>query len=296
MPANGEFKMLGNLRTVLRFLTIAVTGYALLTGCLYLGQRRLMYFPDRAVPDKIRSGVPEMETIRLRTEDGLSLLAWFRPPARPDKATIVYFHGNGGHIGYRGGKARPYLEAGYGVLLLSWRGYGGNEGEPSEEGFYRDGRAALDALANRGTPADRIVLYGESLGTGVAVQMATERRLGALVLESPFTSITAVVAQHYWYLPTSYLVRDKYDSLAKIGRIGVPLLVVHGERDGLIPVSIGEELFAAAPEPKTIKIVPGACHNELYAHGAAAHVLAFLAATFSAPSPPPDASADPPQR
>ena len=270
---------------VLRYLTAAVVGYALLTGGLFLGQRRLLYFPDRAPPDLALASLDGMAPAQLATDDGLSLLAWYAPARGTNKATLVYFHGNAGHIGHRAGKVRPYLDAGHGVLLVSWRGYGGNDGSPTEDGLYRDGRAAFAFLDRLGVASETTVVYGESLGSGVAVQMARERRVGGVVLESPYTSIPAVAAHHYWYLPAAWLVRDRFDSLSKIGEIGAPLLVLHGERDRVVPVEFGRELFAAAREPKTWRGFAQAGHD-LYALGAAEAVLAFLSGAMGVPAEP----------
>ena len=270
---------------MLRYLTAAVVGYALLTGGLYLGQRRLLYFPDRAPPDLALAGLDGMEPAALATDDGLSLLAWYAPARGAGKATLVYFHGNAGHIGHRAGKVRPYLDAGHGVLLVSWRGYGGNDGSPTEDGLYRDGRAAFAFLDRLGVASETTVVYGESLGSGVAVQMARERRVAGVVLESPYTSIPSVAAHHYWYLPAAWLVRDRFDSLSKIGGIGAPLLVLHGERDRVVPVEFGRELFAAAREPKTWRGFAQAGHD-LYASGAADAVLAFLSEAMGMPGEP----------
>ncbi|MDE0385288.1 MAG: alpha/beta hydrolase [Defluviicoccus sp.] len=270
---------------MLRYLTAAVVGYALLTGGLYLGQRRLLYFPDRAPPDLALAGLDGMEPAALATDDGLSLLAWYAPARGTGKATLVYFHGNAGHIGHRAGKVRPYLDAGHGMLLVSWRGYGGNDGSPTEDGLYRDGRAAFAFLDRLGVASETTVVYGESLGSGVAVQMARERRVAGVVLESPYTSIPSVAAHHYWYLPAAWLVRDRFDSLSKIGGIGAPLLVLHGERDRVVPVEFGRELFAAAREPKTWRGFAQAGHD-LYASGAADAVLAFLSEAIGLPAEP----------
>ena len=271
---------------VLRYLTAAAVGYALLTGCLFLGQRWLLYQPDRTPPDLALAGLGDMEPAELATDDGLSLLAWYAPARDTNKATLVYFHGNAGHIGYRAGKVRTYLDAGHGVLLVSWRGYGGNDGSPTEEGLYRDGRAAFAFLDQVGVAPETTVVYGESLGTGVAVQMARERRVGGVVLESPYTTIPSVAARHYWYIPAAYLVRDKFDSLSKIGEIDAPLLVMHSEHDGVVPVEMGRELFAAAGEPKTWRGFAQAGHNDLYDFGAADAVLAFLSELMGTPAEP----------
>lgn len=271
---------------MLRYLTVAVVGYAFLTGCLFLGQRRLLYFPDRAPPDLALAGLDDMQPAELATDDGLTLLAWYAPARDASKATLVYFHGNAGHIGHRAGKARPYLDTGHGVLLVSWRGYGGNDGSPTEDGLYRDGRAAFAFLDQIGVPPETTIVYGESLGSGVAVQMARERRVGGVVLESPFTSIPSVAAHHYWYVPAAALVRDRFDSLSKIGEIDAPLLVVHGERDRIVPVEFGRELFAAAGEPKRWRGFAHAGHNDLYDFGAADAVLAFVSEVMGMPAEP----------
>ena len=267
---------------MLWYLTVAVVGYALLTGCLFLGQRRLLYLPDRTPPDLALAGLDDMEPVELTTDDGLSLLAWYASARDTGKATLVYFHGNAGHIGNRADRVRPYLDAGHGVLLVSWRGYGGNEGSPTEDGLYRDGRAAFAFLDRVGVLPEATIVYGESLGSGVAVQLARERRVGGLVLESPYTSIPSVAAHHYWYVPATYLVRDRFDSLSKIGEIDAPLLVLHGERDRVIPVEFGRELFAAAREPKTWRGFMQAGHD-LYDFGAADAVLAFLSEVMGTP-------------
>ena len=280
---------------VLRYLIAAIVGYALLTGGLFLGQRRLLYFPDRTPPDLALAGLDDMEPAGLATDDGLSLLAWYAPARDTNKATLVYFHGNAGHIGHRAGKVRPYLDAGHGVLLVSWRGYGGNDGSPTEDGLYRDGRAAFAFLDRLGVAPATTIVYGESLGSGVAVQMARERRVGGVVLESPYTSIPSVAAHHYWYIPVAYLVRDKFDSLSRIGEIDAPLLVIHGELDRVVPVEFGRELFAAAREPKTWRGFAQAGHD-LYEFGAADAVLAFLSGVTGMPGEPdkaPDIAPEP---
>jgi len=255
----------------------ALVCYVALVGAVYLVQRRMMYFPDPGTPDPARYGVPEMQAVGLETSDGLSLRSWYRPPARPGAPVLVYFHGNAGHIGHRGHRARPYLDAGYGVLLAEYRGYGGNAGDPTEEGLYADGRAALDFLAKRDVAGDRIVLYGESLGTGVAVQLASETRVGAVVLEAPFSSIAEVGARHYWYLPVRLLMRDRFESMGKIGRIGAPLLVLYTEHDEVVPPDLSEKLFEAAVEPKEIHAFRGVGHNGLDGDGLARRVRDFLA-------------------
>ena len=253
--------------------------YGLVLGALWLGQRRLIYLPDRVVPERARAGTEDMAEVRLATADGLALLAWYRAPADETKPCLVYFHGNSGHLGMRASKVRPYLDAGYGVLLPAWRGFSGNPGRPTEAGLYADGEAALGFLDAHAIPATRRVLYGESLGTGVAVEMALRHGAQAVVLEAPFTSVPDVGRHRFPIFPVAAIVADRFDSLAKIADIGAPLLVLHGAADRVVPTRFGRRLFAAAAEPKRAHFIDGAGHNDLYDFGAAERVLEFLAET-----------------
>jgi len=261
-------------RTVTTALIVIAGLYLAIVVLLFLLQRQLLYLPDRASPDLAASGLA-MSEVRLATADSLDLVAWYGP-APEGGATIVYYHGNGGHIGYRVGKAAALLDAGFGLLLVEYRGYGGNPGSPSEPGLYADGRAALDFLDRAGVPPTARVLYGESLGGGVAVQMASERPAAALVLEAPATSIAAAAQFHYPFLPARWLVRDRFDSLSKIGRLGLPLLILHGAQDRVVPVRFGRELHAAANEPKEMRVFPHADHLDLDDYGAIEATVEFL--------------------
>jgi len=254
----------------------AVGAFAVVLGGAFAGQRGLMYFPDSERPSPQQSEVPEMAEVALETEDGLTLLAWHRPPADAALPTLVYFHGNAGNIGMRAYKVRPYLDAGFGVLLTTWRGFSRNPGKPSEDGLYHDGRAALKFLQSEGTAPERTVLYGESLGTGVAVHLAKAQPAAAVVLEAPYSSIADVAQARTPFLPVRSLLLDRFDSASKIAAINAPLLIVHGAHDGTIPIRFGQRLFAAASEPKTMHIYPEAGHNDLYEHGMGALVLDFL--------------------
>ena len=230
--------------------------------------------------------MPELAPVALDTEDGLALLAWHAPPRAPGAPSLVYFHGNAGHIGMRGFKVRAYLNAGLGVLLTTWRGYSGNPGAPSEAGLYADGRAARAFLRARGCADGRHILYGESLGTGVAVHLARETAPAALVLEAPFTSIAEVAARRFPFLPVGPLIVDRFDSARKIGAAAAPLLIVHGERDEIIPARLARRLHARAPEPKEAVFIPDAGHADLQDFGLAAIVLDFLARHGLAPGSP----------
>lgn len=262
-------------RVLTSLLESGVAAYALVVGALYLFQRSLLYHPDRSRPDP--GALTELggQRVNLKTADGLSLESWYLPP--PDERPVIaYFHGNGGHMGHRAERLRRFAGDGYGVLMAEYRGYGGNPGSPSEQGLYADARTALDFLEAAGIAAARVALYGESLGTGVAVQLACERSVAAIILESPFTSIAAAAQIHYPWVPAARLVRDRFDSLAKIGRVRAPILILQGERDRVVPVRLGRALYAAAPEPKEIWVAPEGGHEDLARHGALDAALAFL--------------------
>lgn len=257
------------------FVALAYVGIAVV---LVLAQRALMYHPASMNDAPAAMGVAEMTVVRLVTADGLDLASWYAPP-QPGAPVVVYYHGNAGNIAMRAFKARRFLDAGFGMLLVGYRGFGGNPGRPSEHGLYADGRAALDWLAGQGIDGGRVVIYGESLGTGVAVQMAVERPPAALVLEAPFTSATDVAAAIYPFLPVRLLMRDRFDNLAKIQALAAPLLVVHGEADRIVPFRFGKRLFEAAPQPKQAVFLPQANHNDLYDWGAGDAIVEFLAKT-----------------
>ena len=268
------------MRWLALLLTLGLLGYGLLLGALFLWQRQLLYLPSRETPSPAAAGVPEMQPVTLRTQDGLTLGAWFRPPA-VGMPTLVYLHGNGGHIGHRGGRVRPYLDAGFGVLLVEYRGYGGNPGTPDEAGLYEDGRAALAFLRQKRVPPRDTVLFGESLGTVVATQLAVDLAEAgtparALVLEAPPSSILDAAAYHYPYVPVRWLMKDCFETIERIGQVKTPLLIVHGERDTVVPVEQGRALFAAAAEPKRATWLADAGHEDLVEHGLPDLVIAFL--------------------
>ena len=254
---------------------IALGAYAALVGGLFVFQRQLLYLPDRTRPELLGLEQLGVRETALATEDGLSLLSWYLPP-RPGRPVIAYFHGNGGHIGYRVERLLRFGREGYGVLMPEYRGYGGNPGTPSETGFYADGRAALAFLDREGVAADRLVLYSESLGSGVAVALAVEHEVAALVLEAPFTSVAEVAQSHFPYVPASRMVVDRFDSLSRISKVKAPILVLHGERDRIVPVRYGRALLAAAPEPKEGWFAPEAGHEDLARYGSLDAVVAFI--------------------
>lgn len=269
--------------------TVLLSGAGLYGGLLLLlalAQRRLIYHPDRTRPEPSRAGVPEMDALTLKSADGLELLAWHRPPREEGLPTICYFHGNAGHLGCRGGKLRPYLDAGFGVLLPAYRGFSGNPGKPTEDGLYQDAEAALDFLARAGVLPERLILYGESLGSAVAVEMASRRPAAALVLEAPITSVAEIGRHRFPLFPVNAIAVDRFDAKAKIGKLRLPVLLVHGGRDAIVPERFGRALFAAASEPKEARFIAEAAHNDLYDHGMAEIVLDFIARRLPAAAPP----------
>lgn len=238
--------------------------YLLFIGAVFIMQRSLLYPASREAPDPNQAGVPGLQVVRTETADGLSLTHWYRPPEQPEAPVVVVFHGNAGHFGDRVPKLAALLQAGFGMLFAGYRGYGGNPGHPTEENLTADARVLLDWLAGQGVKPARTVLYGESLGTGIAVKMAAERKVGAVVLEAPYTSIAEVAQLHYWYLPARWMILDKWNSMDYVGRLGAPLLVVHGARDRTIPPRYSRRLFDAAPEPKEYFLLEEGDHNTLY--------------------------------
>jgi len=266
---------------MISILGSALALYAGLIAVMYVGQRSLMYQPGRHVATPAESGVAEMQAIVLKTADGFSLTSWYAP-AHPGKPTIVYVHGNAGTISDRGYKLRPLLDQGYGAALVGYRGYGGNPGSPTEAGLYTDAETMIDHLRAGGVPAADIILFGESLGTGVAVEIAARAAIAAspvkaVILEAPFTSMGDAAQTHYPFIPAKFLVKDRYESIAKISAIKASLYLYHGDRDRVVSQTLGRRLFDAAVEPKTADWITGADHGNLYDFGAAAGILAFLA-------------------
>jgi uncharacterized protein len=269
----------------MKLLLLFAIAAGLVLLAVWLGQRRLIYFPDRQVPDPRALGLADVEEARFSAEDGVRLHGWYAPArtaagATPRDLAVLVSHGNAGNVLHRAYLLGHLATAGLHVLVYDYRGYGASDDvAPSEPGLYADGRAALAWLRERtGLPASRIVLYGESLGAAVAVELAASAPY-ALVLEAPFTSLSDVAAIHYPWLPTSLLLSDRYDSADKIGARMAPLLVVHGARDGIVPVAQGRTLSERAGGPATLVVVEGAGHNDLW-HDAAARCRdldAFLA-------------------
>lgn len=261
--------------TLLKVLTAVLVLCGGFVALMYFTQRSLMYHPYKFRTAPAEAGFAAAEEIVLDTADGERVIAWHVPP-RDGKPLVLYFHGNGGSIAGRINRFRAITADGTGLLALSYRGYGGSTGSPTEVGLLADAAAAY-GFATARVPAERIVLWGESLGTGVAVALAAERKVKALVLEAPFTSAADVGAAVYWFLPVRLLMKDQFRSDQRIGNITVPVLILHGGRDRVVPMAFGERLYALANEPKRLVRFPDGGHSDLDAHGAQAVVRAFLA-------------------
>ncbi len=257
-------------------IIIALLSYTGLCALLYFGQRALMYFPDRARTLPIDAGLPQAVEEVLASTDGAKVIVWHVPP-RGDKPVVLYFHGNGGSLSYRANRFRALTADGTGLVALSYRGYGGSTGNPSEEGILADARAAYDFAAAR-YPAGRIAVFGESLGTAVAVAIAAEKPVGRVILESPFTSAADVGASAYFFVPVRLFMKDQFRSDERIGKVKVPVLVLHGERDTIIPIRFGERLFEMIRSEKRFVRFPEGGHVNLDPLGALREVRAFLEA------------------
>ncbi|MEQ8398606.1 alpha/beta hydrolase [Thalassobaculum sp.] len=245
----------------------AAAAWTLLVLVLFLLQRQILFVPDTTRPEPGLDGPPTMTRVHATTIDGLSLEGWWYPP--PDVGlTIVYFHGNAGHVGTREAKAQRLIARGYGVLLAGYRGYGGNPGRPSETGLIRDGHGWLTAVESLGVERDAVLLYGESLGSGVVAALAQEHSVAGVVLEAPYTSIADIAASQYWYVPVRRLLLDRFDTLSRIPGVRAPVLIVHGTEDRVIPVEHGARVYAAASEPKRFARLEGGGHSNLFDHGA----------------------------
>jgi uncharacterized protein len=251
-------------RRLLIGLAVLLLGAVLVLVLAWVGQRHLVHHPDRSDPGPAAEAVDGGTDVTLRTADGLRLTAWFVPPdATADRdAAVLVAPGNGGNRLDRAGLAEDLADRGLAVLLLEYRGYGGNPGRPDEAGLHLDARAAQRALDARGFPADRTVYLGESLGTGVVAALATEVPPAAVLLRSPFTSLADTAAHHYPLLPVDALLRDRYDVVTPLADVPVPVTVVHGTADTIVPPEQSTTVARTAPRLVEHVVLPGAGHND----------------------------------
>lgn len=242
-------------------LILAIAGYGGTVALLYLAQRSLQYHPETLRTAPADAGLPQAEEVALDTPDGERVIVWHVPP-KGDKPVVLYFHGNGGALRHRVERFRTVTADGTGLVALSYRGYGGSTGSPTEAGLLTDAATAY-AYAVARYPAERIVVWGESLGTGVAVAQAAERPVGRIILQAPFTSTADIAAGRYWWVPVRLLMKDQFRSDLRIGKVTAPVLVMHGDRDGVVPFALGERLYAMIKTPKQFVRFPGAGHLDL---------------------------------
>lgn len=258
---------------VFRVLHVCFFTYVLFLIVLYFGQRTLIYHPNVSHPLPLQG----VEIVKVQTDDGVKLEGWYVPSAAPQARTILYFHGNAGHYGDRIWKALEHTARGYNVLLVGYRGYGGNGGKPSETGFYKDAQAYIKFLeVEKGVPSKDLILYGESLGTGVAVQMASEVKVSSVILETPYSSLYDIAKRNYFFVPVDFMLKDRFMSREKIAKIDAPLLILHGHKDEVIPFEFAKLLYNSAVEPKTLIEFPDGTHHNLYELGAVQRILEFL--------------------
>jgi fermentation-respiration switch protein FrsA (DUF1100 family) len=234
--------------------------YGLVVLIAYLGQRQLLYFPDRTRIEPAEAGLKGVEERVLETPDGERLVAWYGE-ARPGRPTLLYFHGNGGGLAMRAERIADFMAEGWGVYMLSWRGYSGSSGRPTEADNVADARLAYGALLREGVAPGSIVVFGESLGSGIAVRIAAERKVAGVILDAPYTSVVDVGAAAYPFLPVRALLIDRYETTKYIAKVKVPLLILHGEQDAVVPVAMGRELARLANEPKRLVTFPDGGHT-----------------------------------
>ena len=255
-------------------LSVAI-GYAVLIAIAYFAQRKFTYFPNSTRVAPVEAGLQGVTEVEMPAPDGARIVAW-HAPAPPGRPTLLYFHGNGGGLANRAMRLARYRDAGFGVFMMSWRGYSGSTGTPTETDNVADARRAYDHLIAQGLKPSDIILFGESLGSGVAVQVAAAVPVAGVILDAPYTSIVEVGAKAYPFLPLRWLMVDRYESDQHIASINAPLLILHGARDPVIPLEMGQRIHTLAREPKRIVVFPEGRHIDLDNYGAVDIVRAWI--------------------
>lgn len=255
-------------------IVLAIFGAIVFVGAPYV-ERALMYHPNGERVAPADEGLAGVKELILETPDGERLVSWYSP-AETGQPTLLYFHGNGGTLGARADRLAGYRKLGRGFLIMAYRGYSGSTGSPSEARNVADAKLAYETLRGFGVTPEDIIIYGESIGTGVAVQVAVEKQAAGIVLDAPYTSILDVATRCYPYLPARLFMRDRYDTMAHLPEVKIPLLVIHGEKDDIIPVGMGREVAAKAPGPSEIVTFAEAGHTDHYLYGSFEAVNAWI--------------------
>jgi pimeloyl-ACP methyl ester carboxylesterase len=274
-PALGLWQLIVKYPVGAAAVTLAITAYLGLCLWFYVHQREFQYRPGGIVTTPAEVGLPGFARVTISTEDGERLDAWWLPPP-PGRGVVMFLHGTPGSLADTIWRLPDLQRSGFGVLAIDYRGYGASTGTPTEYGFAADARAAYDFI-QRASPKVRVAVFGESLGTGIAVTLACERPIAGLLLNAPYASVRRLFELRAPPLPYSWLMTDPFDSEAKIGRIGVPVMILHGTADTEVPVEEARRLFAAAREPKTMVEVEGVGHLAAWEGGGAAKALSAMA-------------------
>ena len=254
----------GDLVRVLKIaLPIAILLYFALMALFFAQQRSLLYYPRHTwVPLEEAHADPAYKQISVRTADGIDLKAWYAP-ATTKPFTIVFFHGNADNLYSAAQVGNRYIAQGYGFLAAEYRGYSGLPGKPTESGLYADGRAYLSYLITSGVHPSQLILFGQSLGTGVATQMAADFPVGGVMLLAPFLSIPKVAQAHFPIFPCSLLAVDRYDNAKKIKNVHAPILIINGSADDIVPPLQGLKLYSLANEPREFHSIENRGHNDI---------------------------------
>ena len=233
----------------LQFILTIFVIYFLVLVFLYFYQRNLLYHPNENNYSGDKISV-DIEKVKIQTSDNIELLGWYHEKNLKDYKTLVYFHGNAGSLENRIHKLNHFQDMNINFLIIAWRGFNGNKGKPSERGLYVDGKSAIDWLIKKGVDEKNLILYGESLGTGVATHLAQNKNYAGVILETPFTSMIDAAKNFYPYIPINLLLKDKFENYKKVKNINSPILVMHGEVDQIVPFSMGKKIYEIANNPK----------------------------------------------
>ena len=233
----------------LQFILTILVIYFLVLVFLYFYQRNLLYHPNENNYSGDKISV-DIEKVKIQTSDNIELLGWYHEKNLKDYKTLVYFHGNAGSLENRIHKLNHFQDMNINFLIIAWRGFNGNKGKPSERGLYVDGKSAIDWLKKKGVDEKNLILYGESLGTGVATHLAQNKNYAGVILETPFTSMVDAAKNFYPYIPINLLLKDKFENFKKVKNINIPILVMHGEIDQIVPFSMGKKIYEIANNPK----------------------------------------------